>query len=297
MWTMLIVLMGLAAVGVGLRYLPGSPLSAQSPSGGTDPEAVGSSESPVAPTPEPEPLPFRAAEITTAGMQTKGFLSWALLDRRSGEIVGASNMTKTTTTASMIKAWLAADFLRRAADRGVTPDANRLGDLEIMIRDSDNNAAIRTYDANGQTASIKRLIDICELTDSKAVPGLWSNTRVSARDTVRMGQCLADGRAAGKKWTPWLLDMMRKVRDIGDFGIREALPEGQRSQVAIKNGWLLRDEDDHWHTNCLAIGDTWVMAVLQRYPNQGDWNADFAHTRQVCADVARALLNPEVDSS
>jgi hypothetical protein len=283
------VILGLAAVGAGLRYVPGSPFAA---AGAGDAQA-GASPS-VTPTPTPEPLPFRSAPVTTSTVATKGFLSWALLDRRSGEITGSANLDQTSTTASMIKAWLAADYLRRAAEKGEEPTTARLRELEILIRDSDNNAADRTFNANGKTASINRLIEVCELTDSKAVPGFWSNTSISARDTVRMGQCIADGRAAGQKWTPWLLDMMRKVRDVGDFGIRKALPEEMQGSVAMKNGWLLRDEDNHWHTNCLAIGDTWVLAVLQRYPSQGNWNADFAHTREVCTTVAQQLLNPEV---
>jgi hypothetical protein len=36
-----------------------------------------------------------------------------------------------------------------------------------------------------------------------------------------------------------------------------------------------------------------VLAVLQRYPSQNDWNADFAHTAETCQNVATLLLNPE----
>ncbi|HEX6871743.1 MAG TPA: hypothetical protein VF163_11650 [Micromonosporaceae bacterium] len=289
LWTVLLLILGLGAVGAGLRFVPGSPFA---PTGSTA-GAAGAGEPMVTTTPPPEPLPFRSAPVTITSVDTKGFLSWALLDRRSGEIVGSANLTATSTTASMIKAWLASDYLRRAAEKGEEPTASRLKDLEVMIRDSDNNAADRTYNATGKTASINRLISICKLTDSKAISGFWSNTNISARDTVRMGACIADGRAAGSRWTPWVLDMMRKVRDVGDFGIRKALPEAGQGQVAIKNGWLLRDEDNNWHTNCLAIGDTWVLAVLQRYPSQGNWNDDFAHTQQVCTTVAQQLLNPD----
>lgn len=283
----MVLLLGLGAVGAGLRVLPGSPLAPQGGgSGGVEESAS------TTPSPTPAPLPFRSAEVTMASVSTTGFLSWALMDLRSGEIVGSANMDATSTTASMIKAWLAADYLRRAEERGETPSQSRLADLESLIRDSNNEAADRTYSANGKTPSIQRLISMCGLTDSKAIAGLWSNTSISARDTVRMGQCIADGRAAGPKWTPWMMDMMRKVRGVGDFGIRKALPAEQQGQIAIKNGWLLRDEDHHWHTNCLAIGETWVLAVLQRYPTHGDWNIDFAHTQKVCQDVATMLLNP-----
>ena len=285
---LVVVLLGLAVVGAGLRFLPGSPLASAS---GTDAAGGGSTAAPTA-TKAPPPLPFRAADVTVQSVSTQGFLSWALLDRRSGEIVGSSNMAATTDTASMIKGWLAADYLRRAEENGQTPSASRLADLEKMIRDSDNDAADRTYNANGKTASIDRLISMCKLTDSKSVPGLWSNTTVSAQDTVRMGACIADGHAAGDKWTPWLLDMMRKVRGVGDFGIRKALPAAQQGQVAIKNGWLLRDEDNQWHTNCMAIGDTWVLSVMQRYPTTSTYDADFQHTADVCQKVATQLLNP-----
>jgi hypothetical protein len=232
-------------------------------------------------------MPFRSTNVS---ISTTGFWSWALLDRRTGAIVGSKNYTAQSTTASMIKAWLASDYLRRAAERGETPSSSTLHTLEIMIRDSDNNAATWTYKANGSLESINRLISICKLTDSKGTRGEWSKTYVSARDTVRMGECVASGKAAGKKWTPWLLGMMRKVRGVGDFGIRDALSDSAAAKVAIKNGWLLRDEDMKWHVSCLAIGDTWVMSVLQRYPSTGNWNADFNHTRSVCKQVAAQLL-------
>jgi hypothetical protein len=286
----IVLVLGLGVVAAGLRFVPGSPFAPSNASG-----PAGASAGPsISPTPTLAPLPLRSAPVTAASVQTKGFYSWAFLDRRTGEITGSANLTATSTTASMIKAWLASDYLRRAEEQGQTPSDSRLHDLEIMIRDSDNNAADRTYSANGKTSSIKRLITICKLTDSKAIPGLWSNTTVSARDVVRMGACIADGRAAGAKWTPWLLDMMRKVRGVGDFGIRKAFPESVQPTIAIKNGWLLRDEDHNWHTSCLAIGDTWVMAVLQRYPSQGNWDNDFLHTEQVCQQTAALLIDPDV---
>jgi hypothetical protein len=186
----------------------------------------------------------------------------------------------------MIKAWLVADFLRQNPD----PPQWRLNDLQIAIIDSDNDAGERTYDADGYTASIDRLISMCGLTDTTAVPYYWSNTEISARDTVRMGECIANGTAAGPKWTTWVLTQMRNIQ-VGDFGIREALPSAVARTVAIKNGWLLRD-DGYWHVACMAIGDTWVMSVLQRYQSTGGAN-DFPHTEQVCQDTATQLLNPD----
>ncbi|GAA1736722.1 serine hydrolase [Luedemannella helvata] len=293
-WWIALIVVAVVTVGAGLRFIPGAPLAPAGTSGDQSGNTIAAARAPSpksdAPhTSEPAltPLPFRSTNVS---LKTTGFWSWALLDRRTGAIVGSRNYASTSTTASMIKAWLAADYLRRAAEHGETPSSSRLHTIEIMIRDSDNNAAGTIYNADGRTASINRLIKMCKLTDSRATRGEWSRTYVSARDTVRMGDCIADGVAAGKKWTPWLLNMMRKVRGVGDFGIRAALPEPAAAEVAIKNGWLLRDEDLKWHVSCMAIGGTWVMSVLQRYPSTGDWNGDFAHARSVCKQVAAQLL-------
>jgi len=231
----------------------------------------------------------------TVALSTTGFESWALLDTRTRKLSGSDNLAATTDTVSMVKAWLAADYLRGAAQRGEKPAPDRMRDLSIMIRDSDNEAAEDIYRRNGSTSSIERLIKVCGLTDSSAVPDRWSETRMSARDAVRMGACLADGRAAGPRWTTWVLNEMRSVRGDGRFGIVNALPPGVATTVAIKNGWLLRDDTGLWHVNCLAIGDGWVLAVTMRYA--GDLG--FEHGGTECEQVTSGLINPaaKVDES
>ncbi|GAA1768727.1 serine hydrolase [Luedemannella helvata] len=312
---LVLALVALVTAGLALRFVPGSPLApasaaevtptppvsdaaaASTPAEKTTPQKTSPKKAtPKKATPEKttakKTSPRKASKPTptTVRVGTDGFWSWALLDRTTGRIVGSANIAAQSTTASMIKAWLASDYLRMAAARGVTPSESTLHDLEIMIRDSDNAAAAKIFAANGRTASIQRLISVCGLTDSTVVPNEWGTTRVSARDAVRMGNCIATGKAAGARWTPWVLNMMREVRGDGDFGIRDALPAATAARVAIKNGWLLRDEDNHWHVSCLAIGDTWVMSVLQRYPSTGDAESDFAHTRDVCERVADQVL-------
>ncbi|NHW87580.1 hypothetical protein HA066_24520, partial [Escherichia coli] len=84
-----------------------------------------------------------------------------------GEIVGSDTMAETSTTASLIKAWIVADYLRRTADAGQTPSDAKLDDLTRIIRDSDNTRTEQLYTQIGRSASIKRLLSTCELTDSK----------------------------------------------------------------------------------------------------------------------------------
>jgi len=223
-------------------------------------------------------------------VRTDGFLSWALLDRRTGKITGSANMAAPSDTMSMVKAWLAADYLNRVEGK---PSSARLAQLTIMIRDSDNEAAVQIYALVGGRASILRMIKTCGLTDSKAHAANWSNTIVSARDTVRLGECIADGRAAGPRWTPWLLSEMRQVRGVGDFGVRRALPKTAGSAVAVKNGWLLRDEDNLWHIACMAIADRWVISVLLRYPGR----LGFEYGTDACERVGAQLLAPSLTPS
>ena len=241
----------------------------------------------------PPPAPtLRARPVT---LRVTGFASWALLDRRTGR-TAASKTTGTNSAESMIKAWIAADYLRRAAGAGQQPSAGTLTELSRMIRDSDDGAAEDIYRQDGLDDVVERMISICKLTDTSVYYAWWSRTQMSARDAVRMGACIADGRAAGKKWTGWVLNEMRHVRgsiadqpDGGHWGIIDALPASLASEVAIKNGWTEIGADNSWHVNCLAVHSDWVLAVLVRYPA----SLGLGYGAGVCGSVTRQLLVTE----
>jgi hypothetical protein len=218
-----------------------------------------------------------------------GFLSWALMNRQTGTVTGSANhTTETSSTESMIKIWIAADYLRRQAATGNTPGQQRLDELTTMIRDSDNQAARDIYQLNGGNDVVNRMISTCGLTDTTLVDGTWSQTQITARDATRLGLCVADGRAAGPTWTPWILTQMRQVRGEGRFGIIDALPADIAGGTAIKNGWTLVDDGD-WHIACLAIQDQWILAALTHY----DGSHGLAYGASVCANVTRQLMtNP-----
>ncbi|GIJ08304.1 serine hydrolase [Micromonospora andamanensis] len=287
------VLIGLVLV--SLRLLPGSPFEStaaaqwgqgESPvaRGGTSTDRGARPSPSPSPSPEPEPLPFAAKEID---LDIDGWYAWSVLDRRSGEIIGSDNMDETSTTASLIKAWIVADYLRRTADAGQTPSDAKLSDLTRIIRDSDNTRTEQLYTQIGRSASIKRLLSTCDLSDSKVSSDLgWSRTELSPRDTARLGECIADGTAAGPKWTKWLLGEMRRVRGAGDFGIRKAFPAAVAKKIAIKNGWVDRTREQEIHVNCLAIGDTWTMGVMLQYPI----NKGYEYGMDNCEKITEALL-------
>lgn len=205
------------------------------------------------------------------------WISWALLDLRNGAVSGSANQAETTMTASMVKAWIAADYLTRFGMSAL---------LNPVIRDSANEPAWQLYNELGREESIQRMIDICGLTDSSPGEDL-SMTLMSARDTVRLGRAISDGTAAGN-WTPWLLEEMRQVRGRGDFGIRHAFAPAVRQTIAIKNGWDKRVALGLWNVNCLAISKSWVMAALTRYPQE--WA--LSQGAQTCEDLAAGITFP-----
>ncbi|MFG2105908.1 serine hydrolase [Micromonospora chersina] len=287
-----VILVGLVLV--SLRFVPGSPFrptaASHSPAAGTrsstTPTDRNTRPSP-SPSPSLEPLPFVAQDLSD--LNIKGWYSWSVLDKRTGAIIGSKNMGETSTTASLIKSWVVADYLRRSAEAGKTPSGAKLDDATQIIRDSDNTRAQEFYESVGGSASIKRLISICKLTDSKvASDGGWSRTMLSPRDTARLGLCIDDGRAAGPKWTKWLLNEMRLVRGDGDFGIRKAFPADEQKQIAIKNGWIDRQKEREYHVNCLAIGDTWTMGVMVRTPFSAA--SSWQYGMDACEKITEALL-------
>ena len=107
-----------------------------------------------------------------------------------------------------------------------------------------------------------------------------------------MGECIANGTAAGPAWTDWLLNEMRNVRGTveeqpngGRWGIIDALPPDVAATVAIKNGWTWH-KDNTWNVNCLAIHNDWILAVMLDYPgSKGSPTGP-----RLCAAVAQQTL-------
>ncbi|HEX5596286.1 MAG TPA: hypothetical protein VFX61_09760 [Micromonosporaceae bacterium] len=269
-------------------------------------DGSGAADAPVLEPLAAPPPPTLAAGPVEIDLGSGNFVSWALLDRESGKISGSKNIAATNSTESMIKVWFVADYLRQLGDK--QPPAEMLKHGSAAIRDSDDDATNAIYRAAGGVQSIDRLITMCELTETKKVipPGQsgvwWSYTAMSARDAVRMGECVKSGKAAGPKWTKWVLDEMAKVRGTtaakdqqlrrggGRWGIIDGLPEELLAQgpVGIKNGWTMIYADMKWHINCLAVTDGWVLAVLMRYPH----NKGLDYGAAVCRSVTEQLVTP-----
>ncbi|MFJ1540741.1 hypothetical protein ACIODS_19560 [Micromonospora chalcea] len=281
--------------------------------GGSGEGGIGGGGQVPAPSPT-APAPPTLADAPVSVKFDGEFFSWALMDRETGTVTGAKNMSQTSSTESMLKAWIVADYLRQLGEKEPSDDLKKAAIL--AIRDSDDDGANRVYRAAGGSYKpqpggkpdpvIARAIRICGLTDTRPgdVPdyeGWWSFTEMSPRDAVRLGDCIADGRAAGPKWTKWLLSEMTKVAGSvkqqeersggGRWGIIDGLPATIKAQgpVHMKNGWTQLAYDGNWHVSCLAFTDKWSLSVMMRYPGR----AGLSYGAKMCASVATQLVTPQ----
>ncbi len=221
------------------------------------------------------PVPAEA-EVT---VDVRGEWSWSLRELGSGAVVGDGTLRN--TTESMIKIWLAVDFLASRDSRVPAEDEAR---VTRMIRSSDDRAAQTLYLRLGGDASIARMIRTCELRETLIHPGWWSKTTMSAADATALGRCVARGPGVSPRWRDKLLGLMRSVEPGDAFGIPEA-PALAGLRPAVKNGWTRHGT--WWAVNCLALWDRWVLAVMVHYPEQGDGHR---YGAEVCESVAQQLF-------
>jgi hypothetical protein len=260
------------------------------------------SSSPTPPPPPPPPT-LQAGDVAITSPATT-FFSYAFYDRRTNEMTGSDNSaTKTNTTESMIKVWLASDYLRRLGTK--QPSKTALNYISTAIRISKDASASWLYRQDGGKSTITRLISMCGLKNTKYSGSGWAYTTMTAQDAVRMGLCVADGRAAGPQWTEYILEEMRHVQGTaaakdqeettggGHWGIIDGLPKNLVPETSIKNGWTNIQKDANWHVNCLAIHTDWILVVQVRLKSNTSLRQKdekgLKNAASVCAQVAKQL--------
>lgn len=243
----------------------------------------------LAPTATPSQVGSFAPADTSPSPQLslppEAWVSWAYLG--AGGTVTTGGDPGRSSAESMIKVGIAADYLHGLEAAGRDPDGHETDLLTRMIRDSDDQAAEALYQDAGRDAVVRQLIDGCGLADTTITSQWWSKTELDAADAAKLGACVRDARIASPRWSAWILDQMRQVEGEGRFGVIDAQPTDQGVPVAIKNGWTVR-EDSHWHVNCLAVTDRWVLAVLARYPAE----LGLGYGADICRQVAVSVLPP-----
>lgn len=290
-WLLAVIAVGVAVVAGGLALVvPGAAREPDLP--GSDTPAV-QTQNDHSETHSETPALRVPAHGTVDVAFNGNFFSWALLDEQ-GRIFGSDNLAETTWVGSIVKAWVVADFLRHTTEQGKQPTAAQLAWASKAIRDSHDQSANALYQAAGRTDQLHRMISICDLTDTTIEGNRWRSVRMSARDAVRLGRCIADGRAAGPEWTEWVRIEMSLVRGTldpadqpygGRWGIIDGLAAEQQKSLGIINGWIVVESEDEWQVNCLAVTDEWSLSVLTRYPSE----QGLRYGAKLCRDVTTQL--------
>lgn len=210
-------------------------------------------------------------------------LSWALLDSDTGRWTGSADADTTRTEAeSTIKAWLAADTLRAAAQAQRPLTATERSDISAAVRASSDAAAERLYRRGGGQATIDRLATECGVSVTTSRPGWWSYTQITAVDAATILACVRD-RAEEWPGGSELLTDLASITPDGRSGIHGMLP----GDVAEKNGWT-RHGAGYWNVNCVLAWEGRALAVLTTYPAERDAEFGWAVCRDVASDVLAA---------
>jgi hypothetical protein len=168
-------------------------------------------------------------------------------------------------TASIVKVDILASLLLHARDHRRALTARESALAQVMIRDSDNNAANALWRAIGGApglASANKRLGLTATTPG--LGGRWGLTRTTAADQIRLlrtvfgsGPTPLDTASRSRIGT-----LMTEIAADQSWGVSAAADSGW----ALKNGWLMRTTTDLWDINSVgrvtAGGHHYLVAVL-----------------------------------
>ncbi|MFJ5231406.1 serine hydrolase [Kitasatospora sp. NPDC088391] len=230
------------------------------------------------------------AALAAAVGSLGGHFAVAVTDLGSGAAAqwGADSFV----TASIVKVDILAALLLRTGGDGLTDDQKAAA--ELMIEQSDNDAASALFEAAGGAAGLDAANARFGLTGTVAgTDGYWGLTSTTAADQARLLRVVftadspldADSRA-------YLGQLMGRVADGQDWGVSAA---DQGGAAQLKNGWLPRSASGLWVVNSIGRvaygGRDLLVAVLSDGSATQQDGIDLVES--VAAAAARALVTAQ----
>ena len=237
-------------------------------------------------------LPGRQAALTAAlaafAATDQAEFALAVVDHRSG-LSYSFNADEAFPTASVVQVDILAALLLRAQDdgRGLTGTEQNLAD--IMIRESDNDAASTLWwmigGADGLAASDARL-GLTETTPGGG--GYWGLTTTTVADRVRLLDTITDPQGPLAPSREYLLDLMSRVVAGQAWGVSAGA--GPEESVALKNGWV-DDDTGLWIINTTGriTGPDVDLTVAVLSDHQPGYAAGVAAVEQVVGLVRSTM--------
>ncbi|MEU9449116.1 serine hydrolase [Streptomyces sp. NPDC048277] len=168
-------------------------------------------------------------------------------------------------TASIVKVDILAAMLLHARDHQRTLTARESAAAEVMIRNSDNDAASALWHAIGQAPGLESANKRLGLTSTVGGPGgLWGLTRTTASDQIRLLRAIygTGATALDTASRSRISTLMTETAADQSWGVSAAADSGW----ALKNGWLMRTTTNLWDINSVgrvtAGGHHYLVAVL-----------------------------------
>jgi beta-lactamase class A len=161
-------------------------------------------------------------------------------------------------TASIVKVDILETLLHQTHGKLT---ADQRATATAMIERSDNDAATKLWDEDGQASGVRTYNDLAGLTETSPSHVHWGLTTTSAADQVRLVRTLLHPtHVLTTSAQNFERRLMRHVVADQQWGISGGLPSD--ATFGIKNGWLPVPEDrDLWAVN--SIG--WVRGDGKRY--------------------------------
>jgi hypothetical protein len=155
-------------------------------------------------------------------------------------------------TASVVKVDILATLLLQARDDGRVLTADEQGVANIMIRQSDNDAATKLWGKIGGAAGLNDANNVFGLTETvPGTKGQWGLTTTTVSDQIKLLDVIADPNGPLGDSGQVILNLMGTVVEDQDWGISAAT--GPAESTALKNGWMTANPpDNRWTVNSVG---------------------------------------------
>lgn len=193
------------------------------------------------PSPTPSPSPSPSPDPSAAVVVPAGVLAGiAVYDRHTASYAFSRNATTRFRSASLVKLFIALDYLWNRGPTYAIPAADRPR-FDIMLRSSDDDAASWFWKADGADAIVTRMVSRLGLQNTAPPSAVgktgWGSTTLSAADLVRVYRYLLDTAPAPVRQAV-LGDLDQSTKCGTDhydqsFGI----PSAFAKPWAAKQGW------------------------------------------------------------
>jgi hypothetical protein len=249
----------------------------ESPVVSTTPSAPPSSKADPKPAPASEPEPPRVDAAAVDRLVPGGEVSAVVFDRQRGETAVSVHADRGYTSASLVKLLIALSVL----DRG-----GPVASVQRMLSRSDDDLASQFWSTYGGPAIVTRWAGKLGLTGTRPPedPGRWGDTRITAKDVVRIYQyLLAHGPSA-------ILGALRDATERGSDNFRQyfGIPDAAGDRPwAVKQGWSCCRPTRTLHTSGVVGEDErYIVVVLSEHPA----SVDYATGSKRVTAVVKALL-------